>query len=388
MSTLLNGTAFITGSGSGIGQACAVEFARSGCTGMLITDINEVALKHTVNLISETNSNIEVLTEVADITADDVAERLVQRIVSRFGRLDYALNVAGISLQVAVKDEADGQSPGIIGKQAPIHKLDLSTYKQVMDVNAESVWLCERAEVAQMMKQSLGPTQIIETPIINPGAAKFALAYVEQFTAMKRLGTAQEVADVVAFLCSSRASYVSGAGFLVDGGHTAHYSYRSLICHRDEVNEHTIKMTNGILWAGSSIREGSSLPDSTFNEWYSKIHIPDILDTGKVDFAIRFKALDASRQHKYMTVYDVPDINSLQSDEIMGLSVVHPIPGDYDVASALEIDLRAYEIVQTVESANAIGRQSRGLVTTCVDVPAELDQEFNDWFNQQHLGNA
>ncbi|KAK6378835.1 hypothetical protein LTS17_006538 [Exophiala oligosperma] len=161
MSTLLNGTAFITGSGSGIGQACAVEFARSGCTGMLITDINEVALKHTVNLISETNSNIEVLTEVADITADDVAERLVQRIVSRFGRLDYALNVAGISLQVAVKDEADGQSPGIIGKQAPIHKLDLSTYKQVMDVNAESVWLCERAEVAQMMKQSLGPTQCV-----------------------------------------------------------------------------------------------------------------------------------------------------------------------------------------------------------------------------------
>lgn len=67
---------------------------------------------------------------------------------------------------------------------------------------------------------------------------------------------------------------------------------------------------------------------------------------------------------------------------------MHPIPGDYDVASALEIDLRAYEIVQTVESANAIGRQSRGLVTTCVDVPAELDQEFNDWFNQQHLGNA
>lgn len=128
---------------------------------MLITDINEVALKHTVNLISETNSNIEVLTEVADITADDVAERLVQRIVSRFGRLDYALNVAGISLQVAVKDEADGQSPGIIGKQAPIHKLDLSTYKQVMDVNAESVWLCERAEVAQMMKQSLGPTQCV-----------------------------------------------------------------------------------------------------------------------------------------------------------------------------------------------------------------------------------
>lgn len=91
-------------------------------------------------------------------------------------------------------------------------------------------------------------------------------------------------------------------------------------------------MTNGILWAGSSIREGSSLPDSTFNEWYSKIHIPDILDTGKVDFAIRFKALDASRQHKYMTVYDVPDINSLQSDEIMVqapfLRLLLPIFGD------------------------------------------------------------
>lgn len=69
---------------------------------MLITDINEMALKNTVQLIMQTNAKVEVLAEVIDITAEDAAERLVQQIASHFGRLDYALNVAGKSLRVMV----------------------------------------------------------------------------------------------------------------------------------------------------------------------------------------------------------------------------------------------------------------------------------------------
>lgn len=76
-------------------------------------------------------------------------------------------------------------------------------------------------------------------------------------------------------------------------------------------------MANGIFWAGLSINKGSSLKDISLEEWYSATHIRDLLSTGKIDFAVRFKNLDASRQYKYMTAYNVLDITSLHSDEIL-----------------------------------------------------------------------
>lgn len=52
----------------------------------------------------------------------------------------------------------------------------------------------------------------------------------------------------------------------------------------------------------------------------------------------------------------------------------------------LEFDLRAYKLVQRLEGPKAGDRKTRGMVTTCVDLPDELDDEFDDWFNKQHLG--
>jgi len=70
---------------------------------MLITDINEARLKHTVNLISQINGKVDVVAEVADITVEGVADRLVQQAASCFGRLDYAVNVAGKASRIVMK---------------------------------------------------------------------------------------------------------------------------------------------------------------------------------------------------------------------------------------------------------------------------------------------
>ncbi|KAL6247636.1 hypothetical protein RBB50_004984 [Rhinocladiella similis] len=259
----INGVAFVTGAGSGIGQACTLELVRGGATGILITDLNEKGLEQTVRMSRAINENLPILAEVADITLDGTATRLVSKTAEKFGRLDYALNVAGV-----------------VGKQGPIDQIAPAEYDFVTSVNARAVWLCERAEIAQMLKQDRGQTHdgrtgdrgaivniasicglvgfpystpytmtkhavlgltksdsttfaaqgirinsvcpgIIDTPLINAETRQFSESYAEKFTAMKRLGTAQEIADMAIFLCSSRATYITGAAMVVDGGHTA-----------------------------------------------------------------------------------------------------------------------------------------------------------------------
>lgn len=87
--------AFITGAGGGIGRACVLEFIRSGCTGMLITDVDRDSLSRTISLAKELNTDVPIIAETADLTSKDSASRLIQQAASHFGRLDYALNVAG-----------------------------------------------------------------------------------------------------------------------------------------------------------------------------------------------------------------------------------------------------------------------------------------------------
>jgi NAD(P)-dependent dehydrogenase (short-subunit alcohol dehydrogenase family) len=90
----------------------------------------------------EAISDVEVVAEVADIAEDGTAERLVALAVEKFGRVDYALNVAGVT-----------------GKLGPINEMESSNYDFVSGVNARAVWLCERAEITQMLKQDPGKTQ-------------------------------------------------------------------------------------------------------------------------------------------------------------------------------------------------------------------------------------
>lgn len=59
--------------------------------------------------------------------------------------------------------------------------------------------------------------------------------------------------------------------------------------------------------------------------------------------------------------------------------------GDFAADAELNFDLRAYKLVQRLEGANSTDRQTRGMVNTCVDIPDELDAEFDEWFEKQHL---
>ncbi|EXJ71822.1 uncharacterized protein A1O5_05632 [Cladophialophora psammophila CBS 110553] len=145
----LKGSALVTGAGGGIGRACVEQLLRDGCERLVISDIHKDSLQETARLAKKINPEAEVVVEAGDIGLEQTAQSLVDIAVKNFGRLDYGLNVAGVA-----------------GELKPIVDISTKGYDFVQDINAKSVWLCERAQIKQMLKQEPLPTQLSEMAIL------------------------------------------------------------------------------------------------------------------------------------------------------------------------------------------------------------------------------
>jgi NAD(P)-dependent dehydrogenase (short-subunit alcohol dehydrogenase family) len=243
--------ALITGAGSGIGRATARIFAREGAR-LLLADMVEAGGQETLRMIKEVSA--QGVFVKADVSKAQDVESMVWKAVEHFGRLDCAFNNAGI---------------GGAGKLT--HEYSEEEWNRVMATNLTGVWLCMRAEITQMLKQGkgvivntssiMGLTGAIRVPAYT--AAKHGVAGLTKAAAleygrhgirvnavcpapiytpllmsafekrpdieqryarsepMKRLGQPEEVGEAVAWLCSDRASYVTGLPMPVDGGYMA-----------------------------------------------------------------------------------------------------------------------------------------------------------------------
>lgn len=246
-----NKVALVTGASSGIGKATAFAFAKEGCK-VVLADVapegEAVAAEITRAL------GVPAIFLRCDVSKSAEVERLVQAAVSRFGRLDYAFNNAGIE-----------------GAQAPTADCTEENWQRVIDVNLKGTWLCMKHELAVMLKQGggaivncssiagvigfqgipaytaskhgvIGLTQTaaleyarqnIRVNAVCPGVIKTAMidrflgtdpakaAAMAEAEPMGRFGRPEEIADAVTWLCSDKASFVTGLSMEVDGGWTA-----------------------------------------------------------------------------------------------------------------------------------------------------------------------
>ncbi len=243
--------ALVTGASSGMGLATARAFAAQGAS-VALADINEDALRAANDEL--TSAGQQALAVVCDVSDEDQVAALVDRTVATYGRLDMAFNNAGI--QVPPSDAAD-EPAGI--------------FERVNAINLRGVWACMKHELRQMREQGSGaivncsslgglvglpgrasyhaskhgvlgltksaaleyaPRGIrinavcpgtIDTPMVADMEAKGELDMAEAIRnqPIGRLGTADEIAAAVLWLCSPGASFVVGVALPVDGGYTA-----------------------------------------------------------------------------------------------------------------------------------------------------------------------
>ncbi|MEM7407505.1 MAG: glucose 1-dehydrogenase [Pseudomonadota bacterium] len=252
MTAMLTGkVALVTGAGSGIGRATAKVMAREGAR-LAISDVNVEGLERTASALRA--GGTEVLAVTCDVTDEQAVAGMFEQIMGRFGRLHCAHNNAGVEGTYARLADTT------------VENLDL-TYS----VNLKGVFLCLREELKHMLESGggaivntasiagiegarnlpayvaskhacLGLTRTtaleyasrgirvnavcpgpIKTPMMdNIVASKPGLeGPMTQAVPMRRLGEPEEIAEAVAWLCSDRASYVTGHGMVIDGGMTA-----------------------------------------------------------------------------------------------------------------------------------------------------------------------
>jgi NAD(P)-dependent dehydrogenase (short-subunit alcohol dehydrogenase family) len=243
--------AMVTGAASGIGAATARAFAKASYD-LLLTDLRAEQLAAVVADIESLGAG--VLTITADIAARDTAVRCVEGAVHRFGRLDAAVNCAGIS--------------GPLVRAAEVAE---EAWERTIAINLTAVWRCMQQQIRRMLTQRVGAIVniastaglrgyensstyaatkhavlgltksaardyaadgirinaicpgFIRTPMTEMfwNADAEVLAATQKAQPLGRMGEAREIGDTAVWLCSEQASFLVGAALVVDGGQIA-----------------------------------------------------------------------------------------------------------------------------------------------------------------------
>lgn len=244
--------ALVTGGASGIGRACAAALAHEGAAAIVVADVDAGEGEETARLAREASAVASF--QKVDVSNEEQVRTLVAGCVEQYGRLDCAINNAGVA-----------------GPMGPLHTVDVEDWNRTLAVNLTGVFLCMKHEIPRMQAQGGGAivnmasgAGLIATPGMSPYcASKHAILGLTKTAAVEnassgvrvnavcpgstdtpmlqasmslskdvekmilasqpggRLGRPEEIAEAAVWLCSDRASFVSGESMLVDGAAVA-----------------------------------------------------------------------------------------------------------------------------------------------------------------------
>lgn len=248
--------AIVTGAAGGIGRATALTFAREGAS-VVIADINEDGANETLKAVEGAASASLALK--IDVSRVEDVDRMVQRTISKFGRVDVLVNNAAATSKVFLDGDSVTNAPEfwedcyrtnflsvVFGcKYAIPHMVNAgggviinisSTLALLGDVHhfayatsKAAINLLTMSTATRWGKYGIRCNSICPGPILSPeqlAAVPEAQASILRDNCLTRkIGRPENIAEVITFLCSEKAEFVTGQILAVDGGMTAHQTY-------------------------------------------------------------------------------------------------------------------------------------------------------------------
>lgn len=245
-----NKVVIVTGGSTGIGKSASLAFAREGCR-VIVAGRNSTTGNETVETIKLAGG--EAFFIQTDVQSSNDVKKLVSETVRIYGQLDYALNNAGVE-----------------GEGVPLLETTEEHWDSLINTNLKGVWLCLKYQIQQMIKQNKGGSIVNTSSVlglvanrssiytaskhgVNGLTKSAALTYANKNIRVNavcpgyidtpmvvraysnnqearsnaisrhplgRLGTPEEVAEAIIWLCSDAASFVTGTMMNVDGGYS------------------------------------------------------------------------------------------------------------------------------------------------------------------------
>lgn len=125
----------------GIGAAVVRAFAAAGCERIAITDVNPSTLEQTRHAVASTHPTVQLFAHAGSIAEDRFAQSFIDHVVSNFGRIDYAVNCAGV-----------------LGFPRRSDETSIEEFDRVNNINYRGCWLSSRAQLKQMIAQEALPS--------------------------------------------------------------------------------------------------------------------------------------------------------------------------------------------------------------------------------------
>lgn len=251
--SLCSRVALVTGAGAGIGKGCALELARSGAQ-VLVNDIDEAAGENTVEEITRLGKRASFIR--ADVSSEAEVTKMAREISNQFGTLHVLVNNAGFNLFKSIADFTPAEWDRLMGVDLKgtflctklllplLKKAESASVVNIASVHAHATIASLAAYAAakggivalvRSLAQELGPFGIrvnsvspgfIDTPLMDRWLASEpdAVATMKRVNGLHplgRIGTPQDIGQLIVFLASDCSAFITGTDICIDGGLTA-----------------------------------------------------------------------------------------------------------------------------------------------------------------------
>lgn len=236
--------AFVTGAGGGIGFAIANALGEEGCK-LIICDLNETAIDKAAEKLR--NRNMDVYSGVLDVTEEEAYQVFAEKAYQHFGRIDFWINNVGMQIHKSLSAFTLAQwnkmlnvnitsvflgcriARKYLGKQGGV-LLNAGSIQGVFPAAGSGPYSATKAAVASLTRTFAAEfaKENIRVLCYNPSAVNTPLLSDDKDVALQgdlyatlpcnRLAEAEDIANLIVFLCSEKASYINGVSVDITGG--------------------------------------------------------------------------------------------------------------------------------------------------------------------------